>query len=72
MNRALQQFNEEKRKLEARHTQQVDALTKQLEEKDTMIKEISKQNQISEQKADEKQKEYERIKEENKGLLHFR
>ena len=33
-----------------------------------MIKEISKQNQISEQKADEKQKEYERIKEENDKL----
>ena len=33
-----------------------------------MIKEISKQNQVSEQKADEKFKEYQVVKEENEKL----
>ena len=42
MTRALQQFNEEKTKTESRHKQQVDSLNKQVEEKDMMIKEISK------------------------------
>ena len=69
MTRALQQFNEEKTKIESRHKQQVDSLNKQVEEKDMMIREISKQNQIAEEKAEEKVKEYERIKEENDKLL---
>ena len=49
--------------MEAKHAQQVETFTTQMEQKDEMIQDLSKQISISEQKADEKSAELEKLKE---------